>query len=513
MLSVTAISTIAALVGCASVGPRSIANGRMNYNGVIQKTTNYQLFMNIIRAKNSEPTFFIDVEDVNAAVLFQATLSGSTSGIGARAGTSGGTLAGTVGQVGSTLEYQESPTIHYVPLKGKPLIDQLAKPIDLDSICNLSDSSWPLASILSFAVNYITPNYEDHFSVLDAMIKLDDYDALAIASVKSALTPTSTVSNAIVLYLEPDHVDAKNDDELKYRRKEILELWIRLLRLYMKTSPPSEEYYPLGPICHEATRTNTMSAKLANKGDFLSSLQDDVRSMTPDEVTQYLNCLPNWIEIREVPIKASCAPKGAFLAPLMRTRSALGILKASVSDFHRMIEFVPYRTYDTIRKRKMEFQPEESFYTLLKGEHQQDENPKNTDAVQESRDTDVSQMINKINASEKDSDKHLFTLYGVDHPEDVSDFPQLKMEETLAKFRRFILIIEGDTPPEQTGVRPFVSYQAIDPADGRNKWYYIDDDDRISKSNFALLLELFTIMATPSETPPVQPSINVGPAR
>ena len=75
--------SLAFLMGCRVVGPLSIQHGRVDYNGVIQRTNVQQMFVNMIRIAHGEPTAFMDVSEVDAVVLSQASLTGSIGGVGA----------------------------------------------------------------------------------------------------------------------------------------------------------------------------------------------------------------------------------------------------------------------------------------------------------------------------------------------------------------------------------------------------------------------------------------------
>jgi hypothetical protein len=113
---ITFLTIIAALSGCGGIGPVLLQSGRVNYNKVIQQTSKEQTFMNIVRIHNNDPMLFVEVSEVDAAFLTQGSATGGETGIGARAGTSGGTLEGRIGAATGTLEFQETPTIRYQPL-------------------------------------------------------------------------------------------------------------------------------------------------------------------------------------------------------------------------------------------------------------------------------------------------------------------------------------------------------------------------------------------------------------
>jgi hypothetical protein len=79
-------------------------------------------------------------------------------------------------------------------------------------------------------------------------------------------------------------------------------------------------------------------------------------------------------------------------------------------------------------------------------------------------------------------------------------------EHRLATARRFLMIVESDQPPGEAlpGVPIFVAWRSS------RHWYAIADDDETTKRNFALVSELMTIMAIPTQTNQPQPTVSVG---
>jgi hypothetical protein len=79
------------------------------------------------------------------------------------------------------------------------------------------------------------------------------------------------------------------------------------------------------------------------------------------------------------------------------------------------------------------------------------------------------------------------------HPDsslDVSDFRALRRELMLFASRAFILYESSPNEPEDA----YVSYY------DRDRWYYISNDDGISKMNLLLLSQFLTMQAEPSRT-------------
>jgi len=71
--------------------------------------------------------------------------------------------------------------------------------------------------------------------------------------------------------------------------------------------------------------------------------------------------------------------------------------------------------------------------------------------------------------------------------------------------RHYLLIVESHTTPSAP---PYVSY--VDRPTGL--YFYIPDDDAISKDSFKLLKFFITIQSAPASPPPT-PTISVGPGK
>jgi hypothetical protein len=525
------------LAGCQVFGPSAIKNGRAEYNKIIQTTSIQQVFMNVVRAHRDEPMLFMDVTEVDAQLTASAQLQAGASYAG---GHDTGYPRNT-SSVQGTVEYQEQPTIRYAPLQGQPLIIQLSSPIGVEHLANASDSSWPLASLLTFTVNYITPNYLDTYSVLNALFKLYDSGAIALVAAKSGMTnwrgedseggsepgqSTQSGADSLLVYLEPENMLAKNATFLVQKRKETLHLWVRLIRFYIRFPQPAFSVDPEMTRSAELYQRCIMGRSSWNDSE-LATLDQQVDALTEEEVGTYLGCLPNWIELRTVPIPANAqgqrsraltaqrspltsqdgapaqsrpadpepqqtASRLRFVgAPLLRTRSAGGVMRTAARDSH-LIEFLDRKRYDVIQERERNCSAS-TFYTLVLGELKG-----SLEQLEEELQTDK-QIIQEVSdwARAHCSTSDLLTYY---RSEDVADYSQLQHERTLAHLRRFLLVIEDKDAPRDS----FVSYQH----DGR--WYYIDAKDDVSKKNFVLLSYILSVMAAPSQTPPLTPTITVG---
>jgi hypothetical protein len=536
-----------ALAGCQHVGPSSIAMGRPDYNSAIQQTSQQQLLENIVRVRDAQMPLVMDVTQINAGLTFQASAGAQLSGIGGQAALQGagravptsntaGALASLViptevGLLTSGMVYQETPTITYTPLTGQPLIAQLSTPITVDFLATLPDPDWPITAVMTFAVNYAAPNYLDTSTAINALSALDAIGAVTSSAGRSTLSgggsrpsdsgdqakPSAAASSddTLTFYLLP----GKNDDLAT--REHVLRLWISLLKIYWPVESQDDLASYAAHVKDLAAVTKALNAA-DQRGDghvLLKGANTELGAFLDAEFRQ----LPSWVELRTSPVPPGAAsrcnaPLDAIaalpgqltcetLSPVMRTRSALGVLKAAAQRPEPLIEFVSPATYKKIRAEPWNggdfWGASPNFYTLL---------PADEDSVDcagghcdhPSDDPDLTGFFDCYirNASLVD----LFSMGRSGKcPASVSNFSDAA-EHRLATARRFLVIVESDEPPSQAlpGVPIFVAWRSS------RRWYAIADDDETTKRNFALVSELMTIMAIPTQTNQPQPTVSVG---
>lgn len=250
------------LGACSTVGTTSIDLGRTPYNQVIHETSEQQALLNIVRVSNSESPLFMDVTEVDAATTFQGSISGGPSGLGASPNFKGsaGTIAGAVGFITGAAQYQEAPTVRYLPLSGQPLIAQVSTPLTAEALANLVPSDWSLAAVLTLPIDRLTPGYSDYDAAVNAIVDLDKYGAIIIAATQSSdnekkitfsgLTFNSSppaTKDSLTIYYEPHHISiaqahcdikssGKTDAEQRANaEKTVKALWARLQNIFHST--------------------------------------------------------------------------------------------------------------------------------------------------------------------------------------------------------------------------------------------------------------------------------------
>jgi hypothetical protein len=180
--------------------------------------------------------------------------------------------------------------------------------------------------------------------------------------------------------------------------------------------------------------------------------------------------------------------------PTLQTRSALGVMKAATETTGRpSIAFLPpaevRRIIDEYKTRSAFCRG--SFYTLAPTAFQ----PSVFGHVGEFRgptqtETQVANLISQ-------PDRSLITM---NTDKAVLNPQELRAESDLVNARKFMLVAVSDAPPEN-------AFASVNHA---GKWYYIFDDDEVSKKTLALIIQIDTIQAIPTQSAPLTPTISVG---
>jgi len=288
----------------------------------------------------------------------------------------------------------------------------------------------------------------------------------------------------------------------------VLQLWVRLLRIYAKSQPA---FVPRDPRCPGLELS-------ADNPDQLRDWDVGIGAKTEDQVDFARKCLPSLIELRAVPTMRSgkAGPQSGFVAanllsraPLMRTYSALGILKTATERPHPKIEFVTPARYRQIRAHAWNDDPDSlSYYTLLPDDEDSIDCPPvlrqqkgGCDAPSPggAKGDAFNRMSDEVARWIAGSSDGQFAYEEPGH--DVLDDHYVRRNQRLGLLRRYMLIVVDPSLPSD---KPYVAYAY------NGRWYYIAGDDTVSKKNFHLLSLFLAIMAVAPSTPPLSPVINVG---
>jgi hypothetical protein len=217
------------------------------------------------------------------------------------------------------------------------------------------------------------------------------------------------------------------------------------------------------------------------------------------------NCATgNSIELRTAPVTKAQNP---FIsaAPLMRTYSALGVLRNAAQPPYPKIGFVHADEYQTITSYWWNDPQHKnallSVYTLRPGDQQKADEKTVTWKQQEKDDREADAKLEKWLPdpwTKPDEIDRLPYVYTADY---MSEDDFVTVNQRLEELRRYILIIQSDVAPPADA---YVAYF------DRGSWYYINGNDVISQKNFNLIVLFLTVMAYPPTTAPLNTSISVG---
>ncbi|MGE5303509.1 MAG: hypothetical protein ACM3TN_09295 [Alphaproteobacteria bacterium] len=147
----TVILVVAALSGCASIGPGTVTRDRFDYVTAISDSWKAQMLFNIVKLRYGDAPVFLDIASVITQTGVQGTVavSGSwwqnllqlpfTSSVGVSA-------AGT---------YGEKPTVTYAPLSGEKFARSLMTPIPPAAILSFLQAGYPADVVLRLGVNAV----------------------------------------------------------------------------------------------------------------------------------------------------------------------------------------------------------------------------------------------------------------------------------------------------------------------------------------------------------------------
>jgi hypothetical protein len=404
----------------------------MDYNEVIQKTSETETLANIVRVKKNEPTTFVQIPQISPEVGRRSSLLGGLTGIGLGLGP--GRLAGATGSANLDLESRMSSTLQYQPLIGQAQVSQLITPITATSLTNLFDSEWSMASLLSLAVSTITPGYEDNAAAMNALVALDDRGVISLSvEMVSATRPAGGTENLVPVLgisFQRSRPLVRTDESEHLVEKEVNTMWCRFLLL-------------------EAA------------------------------VTTCSRNIPKIIYFRMAETRLLANQKQANLFSLT-TRSAFGILSAGVNL--PLIQFVTPDEYHAIRdnawtrnSRCSTFHT--TFYTLTPEQAGET-------TVEHPEDREILSLI-ATNSSMEHAPDAIQCLVTSDTRSTMFDYSAVRRERRLWFLRRYLLIIHSPTLPKST----YASYW-----NGR-EWFYIDTQDSISQRNFSLIHQFLIIQA------------------
>ncbi len=250
---------LVALVGCAGVGPRTVARDRFDYTTAISDSWKSQMLVNMVKMRYGDAPTFLDV----ASVINQYSIE---SQMDLRLGWVhhfSPNLANTQ-SVGAAARYIDRPTITYSPLTGEKFARSLMTPIPPTAILSLIQANYPVDLVLRLCVHSVNgirnrfggsararPADPEFYSLIEKMRRLQASGAIGLRVQKTnekeatlmtlrgkadEATEADTYAVRTVLGLDPKAQEfsiayasiAKNDREVAILSRSILEIIVDL---------------------------------------------------------------------------------------------------------------------------------------------------------------------------------------------------------------------------------------------------------------------------------------------
>ena len=137
------------LTGCSSIGPRSVARDRFDYNTAISDSWKEQTLLNIVKIRYADMPLFVEV----ASIVSGYTLESSVS-INGMLSSSDAIQRDSL-SLGSSGKFIDRPTITYVPITGSQFNRSFMTPIPPGAVLFLMQSGWSAELIFPLTVDSI----------------------------------------------------------------------------------------------------------------------------------------------------------------------------------------------------------------------------------------------------------------------------------------------------------------------------------------------------------------------
>jgi len=137
------------LVGCTSIGPKSVTRDRFDYNTAISDSWKEQTLLNIVKIRYADMPLFVEV----ASIVSGYTLESSVSLNGTLS--SQDAIQKDFFSLGGNGKFIDRPTITYVPITGTQFNKSFMTPIPPGAVLFLMQSGWSADLIFPLTVDSI----------------------------------------------------------------------------------------------------------------------------------------------------------------------------------------------------------------------------------------------------------------------------------------------------------------------------------------------------------------------
>jgi hypothetical protein len=128
------------VAACASIGPATVAQDRLDYASAIGNSWEEQTLLNIVKLRYARVPVFLEVAQVIAGYQLQSTIGTSFTAGNVTAGLVGPFTAAGNAAAGDT--YTDRPTVVYQPLTGTDFLKRLMTPVPPSSVLFMLQSGY-----------------------------------------------------------------------------------------------------------------------------------------------------------------------------------------------------------------------------------------------------------------------------------------------------------------------------------------------------------------------------------
>ena len=141
------ITSLLSFTSCTSVGPKTLAKYRFDYNEAISDSWKEQTLLNIVKLRYADMPLFVEVASIVSGKTFETSMNvGGTL-------SSEGAVQGDFFNMGTSGKYSDRPTVTYVPISGSQFNKSFMRPISPKVILFLIQSGWAADRILALTVD------------------------------------------------------------------------------------------------------------------------------------------------------------------------------------------------------------------------------------------------------------------------------------------------------------------------------------------------------------------------
>ena len=137
------------IIGCSSIGPKSVTRDRFDYNTAISDSWKEQTLLNIVKIRYADMPLFVEV----ASIVSGYTLESSVSLNGTLS--SSDAIQRDFFSLGGNGKFIDRPTITYVPITGSQFNRSFMTPIPPGAVLFLMQSGWSAELIFPLTVDSV----------------------------------------------------------------------------------------------------------------------------------------------------------------------------------------------------------------------------------------------------------------------------------------------------------------------------------------------------------------------